>query len=243
MAHWARRDWLAVAAGVVAPFVVCAVLALFRGSFANTDAALVLVLVVVGVAANGFRVAGLLAAVSAAVWFDVFLTRPYGALAITRRTDVETAVLLLAVGLAVTELAVWGRRKAAAASRQAGYVAGIAAATRVVSAGGSRSTLVRDVSEQLVHLLGLSECRFEPGVAGLGQPARLREDGQLEWRHTVWDVEEAGLPVDVDIELLVETAGLLKGRYLMRAEDDSRPTLTQRLVAVTLASQVGSALA
>jgi K+-sensing histidine kinase KdpD len=64
----------------------------------------VLVLVLVGVAANGHRPAGLLAAVSAAVSFDFFWTQPYETLAITTRADIETAVLLLLVGLAHPEL-------------------------------------------------------------------------------------------------------------------------------------------
>ena len=69
-----------------------------------------LVTVVVAVAANGQRVAGLLAAVSAAAWFDFFLTQPYERFAITHREDIETTVLLVAVGAAVTKLAGRGRR-------------------------------------------------------------------------------------------------------------------------------------
>ena len=238
---WLTRDRIALAAGLGVPFIVCAVLSLFRDSFANTDAALVLVLTIVAVAANGFRLAGLLAALSAALWFDFFLTEPYGGFAIGGREDVETTVLLLAVGMAVTEVAVWGRRKAARASETAGYLAGIQAATESVSAG-TPGHVVSDVSHQLVDVLGLTACRFERGVAGLGQPARLRHDGEVERDHHVWDVDRRGLPVDVDIELLVETHGRLKGRYLMHAADGSRPSQTQRLVAVTLAGQVGQSI-
>ena len=79
-----------------------------------------MLLVVVAVAANGDRLAGALAAVSTAVWFDFFLTQPYERLTITRRTDIETTVLLLVIGVAVTEIAVWGRRHHAIASRRAG---------------------------------------------------------------------------------------------------------------------------
>src|SRR5215469_14312041 len=98
-----------------APLVLMAVLIPFRESLPNTDAALALVLVVVGVAAAGHRPAGVLAAVSAAVWFDFFLTVPYEEFTITRRADLETTVLILAVGIAVTEMAVRGRRQHAAA--------------------------------------------------------------------------------------------------------------------------------
>jgi len=62
------------------------------------------------------------AAVSAAVWFDFFLTQPYEQFTITRATDIETTVLILVLGVAVTELAVWGRRQHLAANRRAGYL-------------------------------------------------------------------------------------------------------------------------
>src|SRR2546430_13456825 len=44
---------------------------------------------------------------TAAAWFDFFLTRPYERFAITRRADIETTILLLVIGVAVTEIAVW----------------------------------------------------------------------------------------------------------------------------------------
>jgi hypothetical protein len=242
MVRWFTRDRLAVCAAVLGPLVACAVLALFRDSFPNTDAALVLVLVVVAVAANGFRAAGYLAAVSAAVWFDFFLTQPYQRFTIDRTADVRTTVLLLLVGIAVTEIAVWGRRKAALASGQQAYLAGIREATQIATTGGSGTRLVDDVRVQLERILGVARVRFEYGTAGLGEPARLRFDGEVEWRHELWDVARRGLPTGVDIELLAESGGVLVGRYLMRAKPDSHPSPSERLVAVTLAGQVGSAL-
>jgi hypothetical protein len=242
MPAWLTRDRLALAAAIFGPLLVCAVLSLFRDSFANTDAALVLVLVIVAVAANGYRLAGILASVSAALSFDFFLTAPYNTFSIERRFDVETALLLLAVGVAVTEIAVWGRRNAAVVSEQAGYLAGIRAATEAALSRGSAAALPREVSDQLVTILGLSSCQYQPGVVGLDLPARLRRDGQVEWNGKIWDVDRRGLPTDVDVELLIEAAGQPKGRYLMHAAPDSRPTRAQLLVAVTLASQVGAAL-
>ena len=147
------RDRLAVLAGVAAPLALAAVLVPFRASFPNTDAALAMLLVVVAVAANGYRLAGVLAAVSTAVWFDFFLTQPYERFTITRRTDIETTVLLLVIGVAVTEIAVWGRRHYAIASRRAGYLDGINNAARAVAAGGSAPALIDQVSTQLARLL------------------------------------------------------------------------------------------
>jgi hypothetical protein len=232
--------------GLVVPFLVCLALRPFRDDLANTNAALVLVLVVVGVAASGNRVAGALTALSAAASFDFFLTRPFETLAITDRADVETTVLLLAVGVGVTELAAWGYRQQSLAVREASYLAGIREAAAVVSTGSSSGSLVDAVARQLVTVLDLSGVRFEYGVAGLGRPPRLQPDGSVVCRSSsppsTWDVERQGLPTGQDIELLVESKGRLQGRFLLRAAPGARPTLSQRLVAVTLAGQVGASM-
>jgi K+-sensing histidine kinase KdpD len=240
---WLSRDRLSVVAALAAPLLLTVILVPFRGSFPNTDAALALLLVVVAVAANGYRLAGYLAALSAAVWFDFFLTRPYEQFTITRRTDIETTVLLLVIGVAVTEIAVWGRRQHTAASRRAGYLEGISAAAHAVAAGGSASDLTDQVSSRIAGLLSLRSCVFQYGKAGLGRPARLLADGRVVTVQRTVDVAVEGLPSDTDIELLVETAGVFQGRFLMRANPDARPTVEQRLVAIAFADQVGAALA
>jgi serine phosphatase RsbU (regulator of sigma subunit) len=107
-----NRDAVAVVSALVAPLIVSVALMPFRTIFPSVDTALILVVVVVAVAANGNRLGGLLAAVSAAVWFDFFLIRPWEQFRIASRADVETVLLLLIIGAAVSELAVRGRRQA-----------------------------------------------------------------------------------------------------------------------------------
>jgi K+-sensing histidine kinase KdpD len=238
-----QRDAVAVLAGLVAPLALAAILVPFRTGFPNTDAALALILVVVAVAANGYRPAGYLAAVSAAAWFDFFLTRPYERFTITRREDLETTLLLLVIGVAVTELAVWGRRQHAAASRRAGYLDGIHAAAQAVASGASPSALIDQVASQLTRVLSLESCRFQYGAAGLGQPARMAHDGSVTVGHRTWAVDTEGFPPGTDTELLVEGGGVFQGRFLMTPSPGARPTLEQRLLAVALADQVGAALA
>jgi hypothetical protein len=232
---------LLIPIALIVPFMVSAILAIFRADFANTNAALLLVVVVVAVAAAGQRLAGVLCALSAGVWFDFFLTEPYNQFTINDRADVETTVLLLLVGVAVTELCAWGRRQASLASRQAGYLAGIyAAAEAVATTESSPTALVEKVGAELTRLLGLERCRFDYGT-GLDYP-RLRHDGQIVRGHEVWDVDRDGLPTDKEIELVVEAGGGFRGRFLMTAGPNSRPSQTERLVAVSLADQVGAAL-
>jgi len=133
------------------------------------------------------------------------------------------------------------------AASRAGYLAGINAAAEAVAAGNSAPgvvdapALIDQICDQLIRLLGLRSCRFEYGVAGLGRPARLQHDGQITVGGQVRDVERDGLPADT--EFLVETAGMLQGRFLLEALPESRPTLEQRLVAIALAGQAGAALA
>jgi hypothetical protein len=158
------------------------------------------------------------------------------------RDRVATSALLLIAGLGVSELAAWGRRQQALADRHAGYLAGIQAAAEVGALGGSSSRLIDQVAGELNRALGLSECRFQAGAAGLGNPPRLRRDGQIEWRNVVWDVESKGLPLGNEIELLVESGGRLCGRFLLRARADTRVSLAERRVAVALADQVGAVL-
>ncbi|MGD6626341.1 DUF4118 domain-containing protein, partial [Xanthomonas citri pv. citri] len=126
-----------------------------RDSIENTNAALLLVLVVVGVAALGSRTAGLVAAVSSAACFDYFLTAPYDQFRIGDRSDIETTVLLLLIGAAVTELALWGRRQQARASEQRGYLDGILQTTAVLADAAPAATVITHVEGQLVELLDL----------------------------------------------------------------------------------------
>ena len=61
-------------------------------------------------AAIGNRAAGALAALGAAAWFDFFFAVPYQRFTIRSSADVTTFILLLAVGVTVSQLAARARR-------------------------------------------------------------------------------------------------------------------------------------
>jgi hypothetical protein len=236
------RDRLAVAAGLAAPLALAAVLAPFRSSFANTDAALAMIVIVVAVAAAGNRLAGLVASVSAAAWFDFFLTRPYETFTINRAADIETTVLLVIIGAAVTEIAVWGRRQHSAASRRAGYLDGINDAARAAATGDSPSAVAGRIAAGLIELLSLRSCEFQYGIAGIGGPARLEHDGTINFDGEPYDPPYGEWPPALGLELLVESGGRLRGRFLMQP-GKHLPTREQLLIAIALADQAGAALA
>jgi hypothetical protein len=238
----ARRP-LIVGAAAVAPLLACAVLSLFRGSVANTNAALGLVLLVVAAASTGIRTAGLVAALSSAAWFDFFLTEPYNQFVITDRADLETAVLLMLVGLAVSEVAIWGRRQQARASREQGYLNGVLSTAATAAVGrSSTSSLIEHVCEQIVDVLQIDACRFDPGRGPM--LATLEGDGTVTYNGHPFNVDRLGLPTDTEIALAVQSGGVVHGRFLLTAATRVvRPSLEQLRVAGALANQVGAALA
>jgi K+-sensing histidine kinase KdpD len=228
---------------VLGPLVVCAVLIPFRDSFDNANAALLLVLLIVAVASFGIRPAGVVAAVSSAVWFDFFLTVPYNRLTINDRADIETTILLVVIGAAVTEIAIWGRRQQARASRQKGYLDGVLTASEAVAQGSSVDDLIDQVKAELVAVLRIDGARFVAGDKRTDAP-QLNHDGSVSRGTHQLKVERDGLPTNSEIELVVQHAGTTKGRFLLTAAARlTRPDLEQRLVAVALADQVGAALA
>jgi hypothetical protein len=239
-----RARTLALTGAVLAPVLVGALLSLVRDLIANNNAALVFVLVVVAVAASGYRVAGLLAALMSVVSFDFFLTQPYLTLTINDRDDVEAAVLLALIGLAVTEIALWGRRQQARASTRAGYLAGVVSAARLAASGvTSPSEVTELVGRQIRDVLELDDCRFDPGPSQVDRP-RLEGDGSLTWRGRTVDVDREGLPTLDLIELPVTSGGVDRGRYLLTSTSAvRRPDLERRQVVVTLADQAAAALA
>lgn len=240
MARYLTRDHVAVAAAAALPLAVAVVLLPLRSSWSNTNVALVLVVAVVAVAAIGNRLAGALAAVAAAAWFDFFYTVPYDRFAIAQAADVRTAVLLLVVGVAVSQLAARARRLQVIAITDARYLAEIHDTAELAQQARSADAVVDHVREQLVGLLDLAACRFEYGTL-LGHPPRLEPDGIVMAGHHRYDVEESGLPRE-EIELRTFGHGQYYGRFMLRPKPESRPTLQARLVAVTLADQAGRAL-
>ncbi|MFD4137791.1 MULTISPECIES: DUF4118 domain-containing protein [unclassified Streptomyces] len=239
MSGYRLHDRIALIAAVVAPFLVALALVPFRTSLSATNAALVLVVAVVAVAANGSRPAGALAALSAAAWFDFFLTQPYQRFAITDRDDIETAVLLLIVGLVVSQLAVRVRRLQVTVVTDAAHLACLQDTARIAE-GGSPQDVVEHVRRELIGLLRLRGCRFEHGTL-MGRPPRLEHDGGVWVGRRAWDTERDDWPPG-EIELRAVGGGHYYGRFMLDPIPGPLPSPQARLVAAALAAQTGAAL-
>lgn len=239
-----HRTGVMLAAGV-APLVACLVLSVFRDDVSSATAVLVLVLVVVASASSGLRAAGFAAAVSSGVFFDFFLTEPYGRLAINDPNDIEATVLLVLIGAAVTEVALWGYRQQAQAGRRAGYLDGVLGTVNLVAASNeSPEVLIQHICDQIELVLRVEKCEFVPGrvldprVAVLGQQGLVVRGG-----HVV-NVDRDGLPTNEYTALRVTRGNALVGHFMLSsAASIARPSLEQRKVAVLLADQAGSLMA
>jgi hypothetical protein len=235
-----HRDAIALVVGLTLPIVVAVALVPFRATFAATAAALVLVAVVVGVAANGSRLAGYVAAASSALWFDFFLTQPYERSAITHRPDIETAVSLFAIGLAVTELAVRSRRYHMNSVEQADFVALVYYLSELVSSGAPKDAIIDRASADLVEVLHLRDCRYEEGPIPRSS-TELAHDGTVDLGRIRWGVHSMGLP-GKELRLRVQNRGHVLGAFVLIPTSGWPISSQRRLVAVAIADQVGAAL-
>jgi hypothetical protein len=229
--------WLVALAG---PVVVALALVPLRGDIRTSNVSLVLVLVVVAAAILGGRLTGAVAALVATSSFDFFFTRPYNSFTITSRDDVETAVLLLVVGLVVGELVVRARRSDARAAESRAEVVHVRRLSELAAGGESRGRLIGIVQGELTSLLPVRECRFEHGASPHDLP-QITHKGVLD----------PGVDPDAParrsgrVALPVFGAGRPVGRFVLDLDEGvSGITVPpeDRALAVALADQLGAVL-
>lgn len=238
--QWFRRNRGAVRVlSVLVPLLVSGGLYLVAGFVPNSAAALVLVLLVVGSAATGDRLAGVLAAVASTVGFDFFLTVPYLQLRIDSVEDIVLALLLLLVGLAVSELASWGIRQSAAASQQAGFVMGALESADLAAGSTNLPDALERVADSIEKLLGAEQVSFEYGDHDAAA-AVINRDGTMRYKGRTVDVGLTGLPTGpyAYTAIPVIQQGAEVGYFRVATPTrDVRPTRDQLRVAVLLAGE------
>lgn len=234
------------ALGGLAPIAAAMALVGARDMIDNTNVALVLTLVVVAAGALGGRAAGALAAVSAALSFNFFHTRPYLSLTIDSQDDVETTLLLLIVGLIAGQLARRAHTAKAEAAAGRSELARIHRLAGLVARGSASAEVVDTAQKELVDLLHLRECRFEAvPFTNLVEGPTLERQGMISggrYRATRQGDLELELSPD-GVVLPVLARGQLVGRFLLEPAPGTGASLEERIVAVALADQVGASLA
>ena len=233
--------WILLA-GVVGPVAAGAALIPLRDRVDNTNVALLLVVAVVAVASGGRRPAAVAAAISAAAAFNLFHTKPYYSLRIDKSGDVVTAVLLLAVGIVVGELALRGRRARNLAETERENLQSFHGLSRLVAEGEDPDYILLATASELTHLLHLVDCRFETTPPDDRVLPVVARDGTVQWGPTTWESDRWGLPTD-GVTIPVQARGRTRGRFVLRAPVALPFDKAQLSRAVALVDQAGAALA
>ena len=230
--------WACASAIVI--ILVAGALVGVRDTLGTTNIALILVALVVAAAAFGGRVAGVTAALVAAISFNFFHTRPYLTLRVTDREDIITVALLLILGLAVGELALLRQRtrregvaQAAGAHRLEDVVAMLASDAAVDDTWTAvRDGIVRGARACARPASSLAPvrptCRCSPGPVGSSRPCRTGP------RTASSSPRRASIPV-------VAGNGVL-GHIAIEATPGRGVSLDERRIAVALADLLAVAI-
>ncbi len=171
--------------------------------------------------------------------FDFFFTRPYYSFTINSRDDVETALLLLVVGLIVGELVVRTRRSEAHAAHSRAEVVRVRRLSELAAGGEPVGHLIAIVQDELASVLPLRDCRFErlpfredlPELTHQGVRVPPTDDGRAAPGRVSLPVFGAGHPI---------------GRFVLGLEPGATGISLppeDRALAVSLADQLGTVLA
>jgi MFS family permease len=235
------RTLAGLAVGALGPVAVALLLVPFRNDLDSANLALILVLVVVVAAILGGRRAGALAALVATLSFDFFLARPYLSLEIESSDDVETALVLLGVGLLVGAVASRGRRSERGRERAVAAIARVHRITDRVARGTSVNEMAIAVVGELRELLQVEDAWLEFPPFVYVMPV-LERGGSVEESEHHWFA--GGLVLSPDgVELPVLEDGRPGARIVLIGNPECPTTIEERVVAVALADQLGAALA
>lgn len=241
-----RGVTIGVVVGVPAAVAIGAVLATMRSLFDETNAALVLMVVVVAVAWIGGRAAGIVTALAAVLSFDFFHTEPYLSLTIDSRDDIETTVLLLVAGILAGTIATAGRVAKAKAGAAGTEIRRIHHVAEAAVSGREPAEVIAIAQDELRELLSLTEARFDAfptddreahprlGRNGAIEGVTERRFGRTSDGRTGFELPAGG------VALHVLARGRPVGRFLLVPQPGVAVTLEQRLVAVAIADQVAA---
>jgi hypothetical protein len=233
-----RGAWIVA---ITAPLAAALLMVPLRTHTQASNLALVMVAVVAAAAVPGFHLAAIAAGVSAGVWFDFFLTRPYQTLSIQHSADVQTAVLMTVVAALVGAIASRRRQAGEKAQRSGDEVVGLYVTAQMLSAGSRPQLVLETIAKQLQTLLFVSRCEFDPGRPSLTEPM-INRAGELDWRGHNWSLAHHGWPT-VAVSLLLDSAGQPTGRFLLYGPSTGGPvTIDRLLTALALADLAGAAL-
>jgi K+-sensing histidine kinase KdpD len=234
-----ERRLVGLVVGALAPILVALALVPLRDTLHNANLALILMAVVVIAAIVGGRGAAALAAVTATMAFDFFLTVPYNSMRIESADDIETVFIFLAVGLLVGEVAARFRQSRRDRERAAIAIARVHRVAAQVAKGAPLPDVAAAVVAETRAVLHLQDCWLEV-PSGHWPAPRLERAGTVSETELRWGAKGFVLPED-GLQLPVLDAGKEVGRLILIGDPTIAVTFEERIIAVALADQLGSA--
>jgi hypothetical protein len=228
--------------GTLAAITAAGVMSRARATFGQEIVLLVLVVIIVGVAAAGGKVAGIYTAVVASLSFNFWHTKPYLSLRIHSARDIVSTILLFVVGLVVGELAASRERVRNDLFDDQEMLSGLAIQGDLLARGASPEEVWSVTRELLVQSLFLEDCRFEMfGTKAAGLP---RLESRFGPRPTVMRFLGGGFALPPEgAELAVEHDGEMLGRIVLVPGEQVRGvSLVRRRFALTAAEQFAVAV-
>lgn len=233
-----RSDSIAVAAGPIAAILIAGLASGIRSQVGSTNVALVLTCVVVS-AAMASRMAGVVTALAAALAYNFFHTTPYHSLRINDGKDVVTVLLLVAIGLVISEVSSWRRRLQTATERHVEGQHMLEITAAMVAADKPLVEVWTTIQSLLVKELRIADCRFERGPSTAAHT--LKRSGSLSATEMKITDEGFELPSG-GVSVPVVFAGEVLGQLVLIAKPGSGSRLEERRIAVALGDHLAISL-
>ena len=235
-----RDPELAFALSGLSALVVAMLMVIVRGELRPEAIALVLAVTVAVAGRVGGREGGVAAALISAVAFNFFHTRPYLSLHIESRADVETVIILLAVGVIVGTVAAREHRYNVSTSEYDDELRSIHQVSVMVADGAEPLAVVGAATDALRTVLHLRACRYEDAPFAATYPS-LNRHGSTGGGLATYIATRTGLELPAEgVVLPVRSAGETVGRFVLSPTPGFGVSRHARLAAVVVADHVGT---
>jgi K+-sensing histidine kinase KdpD len=231
---------LFTALGAAAAIGLAAALTPVRTQLGQTNAALILVVIIVAAARLGGRVAGMATALAAALSFNFFFTEPYLTLRISDRQDVIRVLLLFSVGLIVGELAVVGERVDESQAAAKAHLLRLRRVSALVIEGSPMNEIWNAIRDAVSETLHAEVCYFERSDKARRLLTELTTS-VTDQKHLTFRDGGFVMP-DQGCQISVRTDGRVLGRIVVRRGTFHGLTAADRAAAATLADLLALAL-
>jgi len=210
-----------------------------RDDVGIANVALILSFIVVVAALMG-RAAGVVTAIVAGLSFNFFHTEPFHSLRISSGRDVATVLLLIGLGILVSEMSAWRRRAHYSSVRRLQGSQALRDTAALIAARSDPNDVWTVIRPAIIDLLDLADCRYEPGPSPSAPP--MQRSGTLV-AHTM-RLGRDGFEISEDgAAIAVTYAGQTLGHVVLRPEGHRGSPRDAREVAVALADLYAVALA